>query len=182
MAAASAQTVIDIPLEQFPRLSVVATTVTIDLDQGSNLLGSDLVVEGGDGNYSYLWTDADGQELSNESTLRVGKAGDYYLKVSDGHDCQVITKFTVTGTSTIDMLASRGLHIGFAGQSLVMNYDTTPVQVRIVNTAGQLERKISRMPQNGITTDVSNLPAGTYLVCVTFPDEKAIVVKLNKKD
>ena len=177
---ASSQTVIDIPFEQFPRLNVMATTVTVNLDNGSGLLGGDLVVEGGDGIYSYLWTDEGGTELGHEQTLLVEKAGSYYLIVSDGQDCQVSTKFTVTGGNGIENLTSYGMHIALNKKQLTMTYETVPVQVRIINSAGLLERVYSQLPPSTLTEDVTNLPDGTYMVCVAFANGEAVVVKLKK--
>lgn len=180
IAVLQAQTVINIPFRQYPRLKVVAPTVSINLDNGADLLGSDLVVEGGDGQYAYLWTDTNGNELGRERTLRVQRAGDYYLRVSDGQQCQVTAKFTVTGTSGIEALAQRGLTVTMNGSLLTMTYPSAPLQVRIVNAAGQLERKLTRLPADSFTEDLSALPTGFYMVCIAFPDGQAIVMKLEK--
>ena len=176
---AGAQAVISIPLTQFPPLKVVAGTVTVSLDDGNNLLGSDLVVEGGDGTYSYRWTDADGKELGTEATLQVSKAGKYILAVIDGHHCQVSTMFTVTGTSGIAALQAAGVHADVADGRLTVRYDATPDQLRIVNSAGQLVWKSSTLPAHTFTVDLAMLPAGVYTLCVVAADEKAIAVKFK---
>lgn len=178
--ALGAQTVVDIPFEQFPQLKVVATSVTLDLNAGGDVLGSDLVVEGGDGSYSYLWTSADGAELGHESTLRVNTAGDYYLRVSDGHQCQVTTKFTVTGTSGLDALEARGFRATLTAGVLQLSYAEQPLQVRLVSADGRLVWKAVALPADSCQTDLTELTAGTYLLCVVFADGKAMVVKLKK--
>ena len=180
IAILQAQTIINIPFQQYPRLKVAANTVTINLDGGTDLLGSDLIVEGGDGQYVFLWTDADGHELGHERTLRVQHTGDYYLRVSDGQQCQVTAKFTVTGTNGIDALTQRGLSVTMDAGQLILAYPTPPQEVRIVNAAGQLVQKASQLPEGSFTEDLSPLPTGVYMVCIAFSDGQAVVVKLDK--
>ena len=175
-----AQTVISIPFQQYPPLKVVAPTLTVDLDNGADLLGGDLVVEGGDGRYAYLWTDGDGNELGHEATLHVNRAGDYFLRVSDGRQCQVSVKFTVKGTVGIEALTRHGLAVTLEGGILVMSYPTPPQQLRIVNAAGQLERHLVRLPEHGCTEDLTALPTGAYMVCIVMADGQAVIVKLNR--
>jgi len=92
-----AQTVINIPVRQFPPLHVLAESVEVELPAGGITLGSDLVVSGGDGIYAYSWTTAASQEvLGTASTLAVTASGTYFLAVTDGHGCRVSTQFTVT--------------------------------------------------------------------------------------
>ena len=64
-ASAVAQTVIPVKVDQYPPLKAVAETVTVDVSQGAITVGSDVSVEGGDGSYTYLWTNAAGQQVGN---------------------------------------------------------------------------------------------------------------------
>ena len=57
----NAQTIIDISIEQNPPLKVVAENVTLNIPPSGLNIGSDITVEGGDGNFSYTWTDSNGR-------------------------------------------------------------------------------------------------------------------------
>ncbi len=158
-AVASAQTVIDVTFEQYPPLRAVAQTVSVEVPAEGITLGSDVTVDGGDGSYSYLWTNADGETLSTEKTLVITRPGDYYLTVSDGHHCQVSVHFTATGADAIGSLTTDGLR-----------------QVRIFTVAGTLILKTSA------TTDYARqLAEGVYVVCFIYSDGHEAIRKVTVK-
>lgn len=156
-AVASAQTVIDVTFEQYPPLQAVAGTVSVEVPLEGITLGSDVSVDGGDGSYTYLWTNAAGETLSTAKTLLITRPGDYYLQVSDGHHCQVSVHFTATASASVSSLTTDGLR-----------------QVRIFNAAGTLILKTSA------TTDYeSSLAAGVYVVCFIYSDGHEAIRKVT---
>lgn len=163
LLSASAQSVITVPIEQYPPLQVVADNVDVDLPVGGIILGSNVTVEGGDGEYRYLWSDGQQQELGTAATVLVTKAGDYYLCVTDGHGCSVSVHFTVTSANGIDNPVSE------------INLD----HIRIVNLQGQLVRKFSSFSGKNISNlNTEGLPVGVYLIGYVYKDKKEIVKQM----
>lgn len=153
----NAQTIIDISIEQNPPLKVVAENVTLNIPPSGLNIGSDITVEGGDGNFSYIWTDSNGRILDTKKSLFITAAGDYYLQVTDGNDCKVSTRFSATVTNGID----------------VLNSDKAVSQLRIMDTAGILVKKIIQPA----LTSASNygLQPGIYLFTYIYSDGTATV-------
>lgn len=81
---ATAQSVVTIPLRQNPPLCVIAETVTVDLPSTPITIGADVTVSGGDGTYTYKWTDSQGTVIGSASTLTITTPGEYYFQVTDG--------------------------------------------------------------------------------------------------
>ena len=121
----NAQTIIDISIEQNPPLKVVAENVTLNIPPSGLNIGSDIIVEGGDGNFSYTWTDSNGR--------------------------------IATVTNGID----------------VLNSDKAVSQLRIMDTAGILIKKIIQPA----LTSASNygLQPGIYLFTYIYSDGTATV-------
>ena len=155
-----AQTVITVQLEQHPPLQVLSESVNVDLPPEGITLGSDLVVSGGDGTYKYSWENASGQTLSTASTLNVTAAGNYFLTVTDGHDCRVSTQFTVVPGSAVQTPEAGALR-----------------QIRLFNTKGQLLKTIPGSAANPAATTYG-LPAGVYLRCCIYKDGRSAVSKI----
>ncbi|MCR5077225.1 MAG: hypothetical protein K6A82_04205 [Prevotella sp.] len=152
-----AQTVIGVSIDQNPPLTVIAETVMIGLPAGGLNAGSDISVEGGDGRYTYIWTDGDGRILGTERTLLITVPGDYYLRVADGNGCQVSTRFTATATDGIAVLDGK-----------------RPVsQLRIVAPSGLLVKKITLPDLN--SAENYGLQPGIYLFTYVHADGTATV-------
>ena len=156
-AAAGAQTVIDVAFEQYPPLRAVAQTVSVEVPAEGITIGSDVSVEGGDGSYSYLWTNAASETLSTQKTLTITEAGDYYLRVSDGQQCQVSVHFTATAPASVSSIPAEGLR-----------------QVRIFTAAGTLIEKTS-----ATTGYADRLPSGVYVVCFIYSDGHEAIRKIQ---
>ena len=160
---AQAQTVINVQIEQYPPLKATATTVEAELAANGITLGSDLVVEGGSGTYTYTWTNNSGTVLGSEKTLLVNATGDYFLKVADSKDCQVTVAFKVTASTGIEGLAeAEGLR-----------------QIRITNEAGMLLRTIKvKAIDKEVDLREQGLLPGAYIVSFIYADGKAQVRKV----
>ena len=175
------QTVINVQIEQNPQLTAVAETVTAELSGTGITLGSDLVVEGGDGSYTYLWTDDSGEELGTASTLSVTEPGGYYLAVTDGCQCSVSVKFTVTGTSGIDAVVADGFSVECVDGKLTVSSAKKIDSVRIVNASGQLVRLVKNGLSSGSFTLPLDNPRGVYIVCCVFDDGTGVVRQIIAK-
>ena len=131
----NAQTIIDISIEQNPPLKVVAENVTLNIPPSGLNIGSDITVEGGDGNFSYTWTDSNGRILDTKKSPR----------------------FSATITNGID----------------VLNSDKAVTQLRIMDTAGILIKKII---QPALTSNSNyGLQPGIYLFTYIYSDGTATV-------
>ena len=159
VCTASAQTVIEIPFVQYAPLTVLADEVTIALS------GSGVSVEGGDGSYTYSWTDSNGTVLATTPTYKMTQAGRYYLVVTDGQGCSVSTLFTATGTTGIVL-----------DEGLGMEEDGLK-QVRVFDVSGRL---LATYPYpSSITSHPSSLK-GAYLLVYIYADGKARAVKIKR--
>ena len=145
---AAAQTVINLPLEQYQPLSVVAENMEVELPAEGITLGSQLAVTGGDGRYTFAWTSAQtgATILGTTSTLLVTAPGTYFLVVTDGHACRVSTQFTVNAPAAVN-----------AAQAPILRQ-------RIFDLSGHLIQNIHG------TALPATLPAGVYLLCTQHTD------------
>ena len=154
----SSQTIIDISFTQYPPLKAVAQTVSVEVPSGGITIGSDVSVEGGDGQYSYRWTDGAGETLGTDKTLTVTQVGDYYLVVKDGQQCQVSVHFIASAGEGISPVQMDGL-----------------CQIRLFNEKGILIKK---------TSDTAHfdegLRPGVYVLCCIYKDGRETIRKIRK--
>ncbi|MBQ8046478.1 MAG: T9SS type A sorting domain-containing protein [Prevotella sp.] len=177
----SAQTVIDISVEQYPPLQVIASTVNIELPADGLTVGSDIAVEGGDGNYTYTWTDSQNNVLGREKTYHINSAGNYYLVVTDGKGCTVSTLFTASGETAVNGIRQGNSSISVTGNTLFVSFSRQASQVRLTDTAGRLVLKETRLPAEGTATiDITSLPQGVYIVACVYPDGQTYAGKITK--
>lgn len=154
-----AQTIINAKVDQYPPLKAIAENVRVELPAGGITLGSDLSVEGGDGNYTFLWANADGQQLSTTRTVTITTPGDYFLRVSDSHDCQVSVKFTAVASDGIIALDAQTIR-----------------QLRLYDTTGKLIKQTQ-----SLSTYTDGLHKGTYVLSILLTDGRQTVRKVIVK-
>ena len=157
IASAAAQTVIPVKVDQYPPLKAIAETVTVDVSQGPVTVGSDVSVEGGDGTYTYLWTDAAGNQMGTEKTYRITHFGNYYLKVTDGHGCQVSVLITATDPAGI-----------------APNNIQDVQQIKLFDLKGRLIKNT-----RSVTTYTDGLQDGTYVLCRIYADGTETIQKIT---
>ena len=177
-----AQTVIEIPFVQYAPLTVVADEVNISLSGDGIVVGSGVSIEGGDGIYTYSWTDSDGTVLATTPTFKMTQAGRYCLVVTDGHDCRVSTLFTATGTTGIVLDEGLGMR------------DDGLKQVRVFDVSGRLlatYKPACTLPsqggekQPGCSSGLTSLGEGVgigsaYLLVYIYADGKARAIKVKR--
>ena len=181
-AMAKAQSVIAVQIEQHPPLGVAADNVDVVLPEGGVTLGSGVSVSGGDGNYSYRWTDANGDVLGTEPTLDINSAGDYYLAVTDGSDCSVSVKFSATASTGIASVERGGTSIASDGRNIIIESAKPIRSVRIVAADGRLvSEHNAKADSRHAEISAERLRGGVYLVGCVFTDNSETVKKITIK-
>lgn len=173
-----AQSVVTIPVLQYPPLSVIAENVTVELPSEGLTIGSNVSVSGGDGICTYEWTDDNGTVIGTASTLTINSAGDYYLKVTDGAGCSVSTKFTATSTNGISAIEA-GFEITRLGDAL---HIVSPVQikeVRLLNVSGMLVKQYRPIKNSTLFDCPLPQQHGIYIIAVAVKGEKGIVKRIT---
>lgn len=178
LSTAYAQSVVTIPVLQYPPLSVIAENVTVELPTEGLTIGSDVSVSGGDGSYTYEWTDGNGTVIGTASTLKINSAGEYFLKVTDGAGCSVSTKFNATATNGISAIETP-FKITLQGNILHLQSSIPITEVRLLNLSGMLVKQYQ--PDNNSTSFSCTLPQqhGIYIIAVVVKGEKAIVKRIT---
>lgn len=178
----TAQSVITVLIEQHPPLSVVADNVQVEMPADGTTLGGSISVDGGDGTYTYNWTDANGNVLGTEPTLAITKEGDYYLAVSDTSGCTVSVKFTATNSTGIELL-QQGCFSLTANDGKISIISTKPLKsIRIVAANGQLvANKTISTATKQISLSTAPFSKGMYLVGCVFADNTETVKKTTIK-
>lgn|SRR5574344_107084 len=174
-----AQCIIPIQIEQNPPLSVVAQTVIASLPAEGMTLGSDMIVDGGDGIYQYLWTDEKGTAIGSSATLAVNSIGNYFLLVTDGNQCSVSVEFSVKSAVGINDSEMDGLSMMYKDGIIYIETADNIEQIRIINNAGQLIKKMGNIGKSGkINLNVGSINKGIYLIGCAYTDGKEMVKRM----
>ncbi len=176
------QSLVSMPVVQNPLFGVSTNEVnaTFPEDSPSVILGSDLVITGGSGTYSYRWYDNSGQDLGYESTLQVSAPGKYLLDVKDTCDCLQTVNFNISVSGVDDIRASKA-KISFdsmCGQVDIEGFD--PVQLSAVDMSGRLSAVIDHGGVVFHTADLSSLTGGVYIITLTDSRGSVTSLKLIK--
>ncbi|WP_337386231.1 T9SS type A sorting domain-containing protein [Prevotella sp.] len=177
-----AQSVIAVQIEQHPPLGVVADNVQVEMPAGGMTLGSSVSVNGGDGTYTYSWTNANGDVLGTEPTLAITKEGDYYLAVTDASGCTVSVKFTASNSTGIESLQQGPFSLTATDGTLNIVSIKPLRNVRIVAANGQLvaNTKLSTATKYA-SLSTASFSSGVYLVGCVFDDNTETVKKITIK-
>lgn len=182
MSVAKAQSVIAVSIEQHPPLGVAADEVQVELPDGGLALGGGVSVTGGDGSYTYRWTDDGGSLLGTDPTLYVGSAGYYYLAVTDGSGCSVSVRFTAVAPTGINGVKHGGLAVAQDGAWLRLTTGKPIRSVRLVSADGRLAREAAAGGgECKAAISTAGLAQGVYLVGCVFADNSETVKKLTIK-
>ena len=145
-------------------------------------LGSSVSVNGGDGTYTYSWTNANGDVLGTELTLAITKEGDYYLAVTDASGCTVSVKFTASNSTGIESLQQGPFSLTATDGTLNIVSIKPLRSVRIVAANGQLvaNTKLSTATKHA-SLSTASFSSGVYLVGCVFDDNTETVKKITIK-
>ena len=127
---------------------------------GANDGGIDLAVTGGNGPYSFLWSNGQGYGSTDEDLAGLG-AGDYDVLVTDANGCQATLSVPITAPAplTVNGLVSvmNGSNVSCAGGS------DGSIDLTIAGGTGPYSTTWSHGPT---TEDLAGLSAGSYDVDV----------------
>jgi hypothetical protein len=158
-----AQTVIDIPIEQNPPLKASAQTIAVEWQDGGVILVADKLISGGDGNYTYLWTDDNGLQIGTESKITATLPGNYYLKVTDGNGCQLSILYKVNNTTIINSTSTSkgGISMALYGRTLRITSNSS-FSLKIIDESGScISMKTYSSGKKNIS--LSSLPTGNFI-------------------
>ena len=177
--SADAQSMIRIPFTQYPPLLVSTESVSVTIPEGGLELGADLVIEGGDGIYTYNWT-LDNENVGTGSTLFVSKKGNYYLEITDGKGCKRSVKFWVADPTGIKAEQASLLSVYPAlteGEVTIKSSLDEPLeQVSVVSMDGKLVRvynafSLEKTGEGVVRINLAGLSAGRYLLVCAFKNQ-----------
>ena len=119
----------------------------------------DVDVQGGAGNYSYLWTFPDGSTNTPED-LQTIEAGTYTVQVTDGNGCMISDMVTITQPAT-------GVSLTMSPDDLIC-FQATDGTLTVTPSGGTAPYNyIWSDTNNQPTQTANNLPTGTYTVTVS---------------
>ncbi len=153
-----AQSIVNLNLKQNPLFSVSTNEVVAVMEGKEIVLGADIVISGGSGNYTYRWYTSDG-ELGTDKYLTIQKTGEYLLDIKDECDCMQTVAFHITGTDGVDNVPVDAI-----------------VQTVVFTVNGRLV-KVSK----GSVVDTSSLPNGVYVINRVGKNGKIDVRKFVKE-
>ncbi len=158
MSSVKGQTIISMAFEQNPLFTVSTNDVSATYDGTPLVLGADIVIAGGSGNYTYHWYTSS-TELGTEPTLIVNEGGEYMLDISDECDCLQTVIFHIAGPSDVQQIAAEDVR-----------------QVVVFGESGVLMKVF-----NGPTADLSSLPSGVYIINKVSVDGRISTSKVYNK-
>ena len=180
VSMAQAQSVIAVEIVQHAPLAVVADNVQVEIPVGGITLGSGVSISGGDGHYTYSWTNANGDVIGTEPTIDIYNAGNYYLAVTDGSTCTVSVQFTATASTGIDAVQHNAFTLTTDGGTLNVRSPKPLSSVRLVATDGHLVASVKPSANaTHATLSTVSLPSGVYLVGCVFADGTELVKKVT---
>lgn len=180
----NAQTIVKMPVTQNPLFEVFTENLTaIFPEEGGEMeLGADLVIKGGSGTYSYLWTDASGEILSHEGTLTVTTPGRYLLTVSDTCDCETTVAYDVTTTSVESVVKDETAIFPNPTDGFVEIKGNDIIRVVAVDMSGRMAALYQALPGQSLhEADFSKLTPGVYLLTLTDARNQSYAHRLIRK-
>ena len=183
VAVCAAQTIVRMPVRQNPLFAVSTNKVelTMPADGGGLILGGNVVIEGGSGNYSYRWYSPDGTELGTESTCLVNEAGTYMLDVTDNCDCLQTVEFNLASAG-IGSTEVEGMKIGpnpTSGVIYISGFDA--VRVAAVDMSGRLAAVVEGDGTALECVDFSGLAQGEYILTLADGEGKIVIHRMIKR-
>ena len=147
---------------------ITTTISTSDADCGLSNGSASLVVSGGDGSYTYDWTDSGGSS-DTESNLA---AGTFNVTITDGNGCSLDTFAIVQNPNAPNL--------GIEGTTDVLCWGATSGEASVSASGGTSPYTFTWSHDAGETsTSVSNLAAGSYTVQVTDANNCSAVVAFD---
>lgn len=173
-----AQSVIKIPFQQPRPFKVNPATVFTTFVSGSAIvLGEQVEISGGMGDYSFEWSYND-KPMGADKILQVSEAGVYVLTVKDGEDCWSTVTFTVEATAGIGDAGDEALVVFPAPATDRVSVKAPFMQeikcISIVNTDGRvlLKEEVPLVEGDTLHLPILSLLPGYYLIVMQFADKQ----------
>lgn len=183
--SASSQSIVKIPVNQNPVFEVSTNLLDVTFPEGAGemVLGGEIVVKGGSGDYRYVWTDNNGNELGTTPSLSIDRTGTYLLTITDTCDCEQTVTFNVATSSINTITTSASLSISpnpTDGYIRIEGFE--PCQIVAVDMAGHMAALISNDDMRPIhETNLSFLSPGLYILTLTDARGNSVACRLIKK-
>ncbi len=180
---AAAQSIVSIPVVQNPVFEVSTNQLDVTFPEGSGemVLGGDIVIKGGSGQYTFAWTDDSGTALGSEASLSIGRSGIYYLTITDTCDCEQTVTFNVA-TSSISSISASELSISpnpTSGFIRIEGFE--PCQLVAVDMSGHIAALINNDFSPIHEADLSFLSPGIYILTLTDSYARSATYRIIKR-
>lgn len=151
----------------FPGVGVSGIVTPLN---GGNNGEIDITVSGGDGNFTYAWSNGETTE-----DLTGLAAGTYTVIVTDGNGCEAEASFVVDDVTGIHEISTFEMKVfpNPADQSVSLQIENVDFEYTVVNTLGKIVQNGSG--SNEVLLNTSQLEAGVYFINVSFNETKSIV-------
>lgn len=173
-----AQTIIKIPFFQPRPFQVSYTSDTLSLAGSSSVvLGSNLILSGGSGQYKYAWMQ-NNVVVHTLPTFEVTQQGTYQLLVNDDAGCSALIQYVVLLNAGLadEMNDSFEIYpVPAVNEVFIKSINLDQIKsIRIYQTDGkQILQKTENESFNSdkLKINVEHLPAGTYLMTLELNDQ-----------
>lgn len=173
-----AQTIIKIPFLQPRPFQVSTLTDTLSLAGNTSVvLGSNLLLSGGSGQYTYAWMQ-NNVVLHTLPTFEVAQQGTYQLLVNDGAGCSALIQFVVLLNAGLSAEMDDSFEIYPVPAMNHVFIKSTHLDllksVRIYQTDGKQMLYITEnepITSGKMKINVEQLPVGTYLMTLELNDQ-----------
>lgn len=175
-------------IEEPTPIVITVDNIENEINQGQNA-SIDVTVSGGIAPYSFVWTDANGNQLNTEDLSNIS-AGEYTLEVTDANDCMLTSEIVMvdnlTGSNDPALEASIVMSPNPTQDIVTIDFAETLQEdavVKVFGGLGQLMQTpayISAGTQK-VEIDLSNYTAATYRLQVIVGD-KAITKNIQLVD
>ena len=166
----SSQSIVELNLakNQNPIFEISTNEVSLAFPGNEDFLviGADIVIKGGSGEYSFRWYNEQGEELGNEKTLEITLPGIYRADISDTCDCLQTVTFDISEASVYDIKPEKFFISPNPTNGLIKIYGIDAVQLTAVDSAGKLVFIADHEGDIFNEADLSGLTPGLYFISV----------------
>ncbi len=178
------QSIVNMPFEQNPVLSVSSEAVYLQLSGETMQIGADLVITGGSGSYSYEWKNA-GVVLGTDAVLEISEGGTYILTITDTCDCSIDVSFVVkdAGVSAVSESVFDVYPVPASDYIMVESKGVQRIcQIALVSMQGRVVGVYPQEKASKAQIDVRNLTNGEYVLNCVYEDKtvETTVVLIRK--
>jgi len=154
------------------------TSSTAETSSGAADGTATVVATGGNGSYTYLWSDNAAQTTATATGL---SAGTYTVTITDGNGCTNTETVVVDLGNSINSVVMQSLQIfpNPTNKNVTISFNVAQsmeTTISIFNTLGKVVYSKSNNVVNNFSTtiDVSTFAAGIYIVEVSNGNGKAV--------